>query len=254
MIFLFYFVLAINLIKKNSRNQIQILNNFYNLYQNENSNIIDLNENDFEKNSPNSKKDINNNEKLKKINEESNYIDSLIKIINDKLSNNVKDYKDEKEFDNISLVEKDLISLIPDRFNCTNLLVIKSESGINVEQILAKDQKNKEQKKINIEMLKSVSQSNDISPLSYSNKSCITSKNNTPLTLIDIDLKKEKKDKVEKVSINNKDIINENIINKVNYSDDINEEKKDSIDADFSLYDDASNFERFIDYFNSDLQ
>lgn len=247
-------MLAINLIKKNSRNQIQILNNFYNLYQNENSNIIDLNENDFEKNSPNSKKDINNNEKLKKINEESNYIDSLIKIINDKLSNNVKDYKDEKEFDNISLVEKDLISLIPDRFNCTNLLVIKSESGINVEQILAKDQKNKEQKKINIEMLKSVSQSNDISPLSYSNKSCITSKNNTPLTLIDIDLKKEKKDKVEKVSINNKDIINENIINKVNYSDDINEEKKDSIDADFSLYDDASNFERFIDYFNSDLQ
>lgn len=247
-------MLAINLIKKNSRNQIQILNNFYNLYQNENSNIIDLNENDFEKNSPNSKKDINNNEKLKKINEESNYIDSLIKIINDKLSNNVKDYKDEKEFDNISLVEKDLISLIPDRFNCTNLLVIKSESGINVEQILAKDQKNKEQKKINIEMLKSVSQSNNISPLSYSNKSCITSKNNTPLTLIDIDLKKEKKDKVEKISTNNKDIINENIINKVSYIDDINEEKKDSIDADFSLYDDASNFERFIDYFNSDLQ
>ena len=247
-------MLAINLIKKNSRNQIQILNNFYNLYQNENSNIIDLNENDFEKNSPNSKKDINNNEKLKKINEESNYIDSLIKIINDKLSNNVKDNKNEKEFDNISLVEKDLISLIPDRFNCTNLLVIKSESGINVEQILAKDLKNKEQKKINIEMLKSVSQSNNISPLSYSNKSCITSKNNTPLTLIDIDLKKEKKDKVEKISTNNKDIINENIINKVSYIDDINEEKKDSIDADFSLYDDASNFERFIDYFNSDLQ
>lgn len=243
-------MLAINLIKKNSRNQIQILNNFYNLYQNENSNIIDLKENDFEKNSPNSKKDINSNERLKKINEENNYIDSLIKILNDKLSNNVKDCKDEKEFDNISLVEKDLISLIPDRFNCTNLLVIKSESGINVEQILAKGLKNKKHKKLN----KSDSQSKNIPPFSYSNESYITSNNNTPLTLINIDLKKEKKDEVEKLSNNNKDIIHENIINKVRVIDDINEEKKDSIDADFSLYDDASNFERFIDYFNSDLQ
>ena len=30
--------------------------------------------------------------------------------------------------------------------------------------------------------------------------------------------------------------------------------KKDSIDSDFSLFEDASNFERFINNFNSDLQ
>jgi hypothetical protein len=88
---------------------------------------------------------------------------------------------------------------------------------------------------------------------SFSNKLYIISNNNTPLTLIDIDLKKEKKDKVENFSNDNKYIINKNLINQVNDNDAINEEKKDFNDSDFSLFDDASNFERFIDNFNSDL-
>jgi hypothetical protein len=246
------FILAINLIKKKSRNKIQLLDNFYSLYQNENSKIIDLKEIDIKKNSPNNKKDINNNEKLKKIIEESNYIDSLIKIVNDKLSDNVKGYKN--EFCNISLVENDLIPLIPERGICTNLLAIKSESGINVEHILVNDLKNKEQKKANIDRLKSDSQPKNLCPLSFYNKSYIISNNNTPLTLIDIDLKKEKKDKMENISNDNKDIINENLINQVNAIDAINEEKKDFNDSDFSLFDDISNFEHFIDNFNSDLQ
>ena len=152
------------------------------------------------------------------------------------------------------MVEKDLIPLIPDRVNCTNLLAIKSETGINVEHMLGTDLKNKEYKKIKIEMLKSDPQSKNLCPLSYSNKSYIISKNNTPLTLIDIDLKKEKKDKVENKQNDNKDITNENIINNAKDINAINEEKKDSIDSDFSLFEDASNFERFINNFNSDLQ
>lgn len=152
------------------------------------------------------------------------------------------------------MVEKDLIPLIPDRVNCTNLLAIKSETGINVEHMLGTDLKNKEHKKIKIEMLKSDPQSKNLCPLSYSNKSYIISKNNTPLTLIDIDLKKEKKDKVENKQNDNKDITNENIINNAKDINAINEEKKDSIDSDFSLFEDASNFERFINNFNSDLQ
>ena len=247
---IYFFILAINLIKKNSRNRIQILKNFYNLYQNENSNIIDLKENDIEKNSQNNKKDINNNEKIKKIVEESNYVDSLIKLINDKLSNNVKVYKNEKEFDNISLVEKDLVPLVPVKGNCTNLLAIQSESGINVQNIFVNDLKNKEQKKIKKEMIKSYSQFKNLCPHSYSNESYIISNNNTPLTLIDIDLKKEKKDKVENISNGNKDIINKNLINNINDNEAINEERKDSIDSDFSLFDDVSNFERFINNFN----
>ena len=96
------------------------------------------------------------------------------------LSDNVKDYKNDKEFDNISLVEKDLIPLIPDKVNCANLLAIKSESGINVEYMMGNDLKNKEHKKIKIEVLKSDPQSKNLCPLSYSNKSYIISKNNTP--------------------------------------------------------------------------
>lgn len=152
------------------------------------------------------------------------------------------------------MVEKDLIPLIPDKVNCANLLAIKSESGINVEHMLGNDLKNKEHKKIKIEVLKSDSQSKNLCPLSYSNKSLVISKNNTPLTLIDIDLKKEKKDKVENKQNGNKDITNENIINYAKDINAINEEKKDSIDSDFSLFEDASNFERFINNFNSDLQ
>lgn len=152
------------------------------------------------------------------------------------------------------MVEKDLIPLIPDKVNCANLLAIKSESGINVEYMIGNDLKNKEHKKIKIELLKSDSQSKNLCPLSYSNKSLVISKNNTPLTLIDIDLKKEKKDKVENKQNDNKDITNENIINNIKDINAINEEKKDSIDSDFSLFEDASNFERFINNFNSDLQ
>ena len=124
------------------------------------------------------------------------------------------------------MVEKDLIPLIPDKVNCANLLAIKSESGINVEYMMGNDLKNKEHKKIKIEVLKSDSQSKNLCPLSYSNKSLIISKNKTPLTLIDIDLKKEKKDKVENKQNDNKDITNENIINYDKDINAINEEKK----------------------------
>ena len=132
-------------------------------------------------------------------------------------------------------------------------MAIKSESGINVQHILVDDLKNKEQKKIKMEMIQSYSQSKNLCPHSYSNELYIISNNNTPLTLIDIDLKKEKKekkDKVENISNDNKDIINKNLINNVTDNEAINEEKKDSINSDFSLFDDVSNFERFLNNFN----
>ena len=245
-----YFVLTINLIKKNSKNRIQILDNFYSLYQNENSNIISLNENDIEKNSPENQKDTNNHEKLKKIIEENNYIDNLIKIINDKLSNNVENYIN--KFDNISLVEKDLIPFVPERDNCTNLLAIKSESGINVNHLFTNELKNKEQKRLNIEMKRPDSQLKNLDSNSFSYKSYIISHNNTPLKLIDIDLKKEKQFKVENASNDNKDVTYENVLSNDKANITFNEEKEGSIGSDHSLYDDVINFECFINYFNSD--
>ena len=245
-----YFVLAINLIKKNSKNQIKLLNSFYSLYRNENSNIINLKENDIEKNSPEKQKDTKNHEKLKKIIEESNYIDNLIKIINDKLSNNVENYIN--EFDNISLIEKDLIPFAPERDNCKNLLAIKSESGINVNQLFTNEIKNKEQNKLNIDMTKLDAQLKNLDSHSFSNKSYIISHNNTPLTLIDIDLKKEKQFKMENTSNNNKDAY-ENVLNNDKANIAFNEEKEESsIGSEYSIFNDEINFGCFINCFNSD--
>ena len=165
------------------------------------------------------------------------------------MPDNIKNYKN--EFSNILLVENDLIPLFPERDNCTNLLAIKSESGINVEHLMVNDLKNKDHK---IGTVKSEFHPKNVYPLFFSNKSYIVSNNNTPLTMINIDLKKEKKDKMENISNDNKDIINKNLINQDNNNDIFNKEKKDFNDSDFSLFDDISNFEHFIDNFNSDLQ
>ena len=245
-----YFVLAINLIKKNSKNQIKLLNSFYSLYRNENSNIINLKENDIEKNSPEKQKDTKNHEKLKKIIEENNYIDNLIKIINDKLSNNVENYIN--EFDNISLIEKDLIPFVPERDNCKNLLAIKSESGINVNQLFTSEIKNKEQNKLNIEMTKLDAQLKNLDSHSFSNKSYIISHNNTPLTLINIDLKKEKQSKVENDSNDNKDVTYENALNNDKANISYYEGKEGSIGSEYSIFNDEINFGCFINCFNSD--
>ena len=245
-----YFVLAINLIKKNSKNQIKLLNSFYSLYRNENSNIINLKENDIEKNSPEKQKDTKNHEKLKKIIEENNYIDNLIKIINDKLSNNVENYIN--EFDNISLIEKDLIPFAPERDNCKNLLAIKSESGINVNQSFTNEIKNKEQNKLNIEMTKLDAQLKNLDSHAFSNKSYIISHNNTPLTLINIDLKKEKQSKVENDSNDNKDVTYENALNNDKANISYYEGKESSIGSEYSIFNDEINFGCFINCFNSD--
>ena len=171
---------------------------------------MNLNENEIEKNSPEKQKDYNNHEKLKKIIEESNYIDNLIKTMNDKLSNNVENYNN--EFDNISLIEKDLIPFVPEKDNCSNLLAIRSESGINIDHLLTNELKNKEQKKLKKDMMKLGFQLRILGSRSFSNKSYIISHNNTPLTFIDIDLKKEKQSTVENTSNDNKDVTYENLL------------------------------------------
>ena len=89
------------------------------------------------------------------------------------------------------MIEKDLIPFAPERDNCKNLLAIKSESGINVNQLFTSEIKNKEQNKLNIEMTKLDAQLKNLDSHSFSNKSYIISHNNTPLTLINIDLKRK---------------------------------------------------------------
>ena len=217
-----------NLIKKKSKNKIEILKNFHYLYPNEN--IIDLKEID-NNNEPNNI-EIGNKKKLNEIVEESKEVDYLIKFVDDKLSDlNEK----ENEYDNISLVQSDLIPLIPDLNNYTNLMVIKSESGIKVEDSLKDEARNREQKKCEMHFGKLNEENMDLS--SYSNKSLIISKNNTSLTIFNIDLKKEVNENT--LSYNNK---GENKLEEEGVNNLFIGERKDSIISSFSSLGNISNY------------
>jgi hypothetical protein len=138
------------------------------LYQNEN--IIDLQENGNY--TTNNKIELSNKKKLNEIAQESKEVDYLIKIVNDKLSDqNEEEIEKGNKYDNISLVQSDLIPLVPDLNNYTNLMLIKSESGIKVEDLLIDETRNREQKKCEMYMGKMNEKNMDIS--SYSNKSWI---------------------------------------------------------------------------------
>jgi hypothetical protein len=227
------YILAINLIKKKSKNKIEILKNFHYMYPNEN--IIDLKEID-NNNEPN-KIEIGNNKKLNEIIEESKEVDYLIKFVDDKLSEQ-NEKENEYEYDNISLVQSDLIPLIPDLNNYTNLMVIKSESGIKVEDSLKDETRNREQKKCDMHFGKFNEENMDLS--SYSNKSWIISNNNTSLTIFNIDLKKEVQGENEnRPSINNK---GENKLEEEGVNNLFIGIRKDSIISSFSSLDKISNY------------
>ena len=198
-----------------------------------NENIIDLKEID-NNNEPN-KIEIGNNKKLNEIIEESKEVDYLIKFVDDKLSEQ-NEKENEYEYDNISLVQSDLIPLIPDLNNYTNLMVIKSESGIKVEDSLKDEARNREQKKCEMHFGKLNEENMDLS--SYSNKSWIISNNNTSLKIFNIDLKKEDQREKEYIPSNNK---SENKLEEDGINNFFNGEGKDSILSFLSSFDNISN-------------
>ena len=197
-----------------------------------NENIIDLKEID-NNNEPN-KIEIGNNKKLNEIIEESKEVDYLIKFVDDKLSEQ-NEKENEYEYDNISLVQSDLIPLIPDLNNYTNLMVIKSESGIKVEDSLKDEARNREQKKCEMHFGKLNEENMDLS--SYSKKSWIISNNNTSLKIFNIDLKKEVNENT--LSYNNK---GENKLEEEAANNLFIGERKDSIISSFSSLGNISNY------------
>ena len=158
------------------------------MYPGEDSCIIDLKEND--NNNEQNFMELTNKKKLNIILEESKKVDNLIKILDDKLSDqNEEKNEKENEYDNIPLAQSDLNPLIPEMNKYTNLLIIKSESGIKVENSVDNEARIKEQKKCEMYNGRLNGENMDFS--SYSNKSWIISNNNTSLNIINIDLKKE---------------------------------------------------------------
>ena len=204
------------------------------MYQNEN--IIDLQENGNY--TTNNKIELSNKKKLNEIAQESKEVDYLIKIVNDKLSDqNEEEIEKGNKYDNISLVQSDLIPLVPDLNNYTNLMLIKSESGIKVEDLLIDETRNKEQKKCEMYMGKMNEKNMDIS--SYSNKSWIISNNNTSLKIFNIDLKKEDQREKEYIPSNNNK--SENKLEEDGINNFFNGEGKDSILSFLSSFDNISN-------------
>ena len=201
-----------------------------------NENIIGLQENN--NNTINNKIDLSNKKKLNEIAQEGKELDYLIKIIDDKLSDqNEEEIEKENKYDNISLVQSDLIPLVPDLNNYTNLMLIKSESGIKVEDSMKDEVKNKEQKKCEMYMGKMNEENMDLS--SYSNKSWIISNNNTSLTIYNVDLKKEVQGEKDNIPINNNK--NENRLEEDGVNNIFNGEGQDSFISYSSLLDNISN-------------
>lgn len=207
------------------------------MYSNEDSCIIDLKEND--NNNDQNFMGLSNKKKLNKILEESIKLDNLIKIIDDKLSDqNEEKNEKENEYDNIPLAQSDLNPLNPDMNKYTNLLIINSESGIKVENSVDNETRNKEQKKCEMYTGKLKGENMDFS--SYSNKSWIISNNNTSLNIINIDLKKE--DHGEKDNIPSNNIIGESKLEDDRVNNLFNGERNNSIISCFSSLDNISNY------------
>ena len=201
-----------------------------------NENIIGLQENN--NNTINNKIDLSNKKRLNEIVQEGKELDYLIKIIDDKLSDqNEEEIKKENKYDNISLVQSDLIPLVPDLNNYTNLMLIKSESGIKVKDSMKDEVRNKEQKKCEMYMGKMNEENMDLS--SYSNRSWIISNNNTSLTIYNVDLKKEVQGEKDNMPINNNK--NENRLEEDGVNNIFNGEGKDSFISYSSLLDNISN-------------
>ena len=201
-----------------------------------NENIIGLQENN--NNTINNKIDLSNKKRLNEIVQEGKELDYLIKIIDDKLSDqNEEEIEKENKYDNISLVQSDLIPLVPDLNNYTNLMLIKSESGIKVKDSMKDEVRNKEQKKCEMYMGKMNEENMDLS--SYSNRSWIISNNNTSLTIYNVDLKKEVQGEKDNMPINNNK--NENRLEEDGVNNIFNGEGKDSFISYSSLLDNISN-------------
>ena len=235
---------------------------FYDLYINNNDNIIELDE---EK-----KKESSNQLKLEKLNNEINYINFLIKNENEKLL--ILQNKENDNFINnngkiLNNLYKELLQLNNGKNNNFGLIAAKSEGGIKVELAHVNDPKNvMDQKKSDMNLGKLQYNDEYLNLCSFSNRLYITSNNNNPINLIKIDSKNIKHAK-EKEEINNYFQIrneNENVLNNNNNNNDFaynnNENRcdinfglfknnhndmklrKDSIVSDYSFYGNLNSF------------
>ena len=253
---------GIGLIKKCTKNEIQLNQDFYDLYTNNFDNIIELNE---EKNNQKAYNNNNNGKnnilRLNKIHNEINMIDILIKKTNDRLIN----LQNSNNNFNLFLINKDIYPLINDKNKNLGLIGVKSKHGINNESIIIKEPINiMEQKKLDNDMGNLHYNDEFLNSSSFSNRLYIVSRNDEPINLFNIELKikkeidKEKEKETENDNFidlfNNNIYINNNDINfgiSKNNNNTQNAEMKDSKESNYSLIENMNNFNTLKNYLNN---
>ena len=225
--------IGIGLLKKETKNQVTLQKEFYDIYSNNNRfNKIIINIDDDDNFS-----EENNYLKYQNLDEEINYVSYLIQITQEKLSafennNNIINNKGNK----LTLTYKDIFEVNEGMNNNENfgLIGAKSEDALKVDLIHSNETKqNIFPKKSDINLYKPQYNDEYLNLCSYSNKLIINSPNNKPIQLEKIDLEavKAKDSEKEKDLLNNFKMVNEkeNIINNNDLINNDNYENKNEI-------------------------
>ena len=225
--------IGIGLLKKETKNQVTLQKEFYDIYSNNNRfNRIIINIDDDDNFS-----EENNYLKYQNLDEEINYVSYLIQITQEKLSafennNNIINNKGNK----LTLTYKDIFEVNEAMNNNENfgLIGAKSEDALKVDLIHSNETKqNIFPKKSDINLYKPQYNDEYLNLCSYSNKLIINSPNNKPIQLEKIDLEavKAKDSEKEKDLLNNFKMVNEkeNIINNNDLINNDNYENKNEI-------------------------
>ena len=231
------------LIKKDTKNQIQIKPEFYELYNNDTKNIIELNEDENKKNS--NKKGVKKTKSnIIRIDNEIDGINKLIKNANNILNSQKFDNENKINIlDNISLlINKDKYTLTYDENNNLEHFEIKS-NGIKDDSTLAREYiKIKKQNKNEINRKKS--------KINNDSNVCLSKKLFNPANNNEEEKENEKIEKKENNSFlcNNRFIFINNGNNFGTVRSNIQERKEDSILSSNSLNEKEFNFNDLNNY------
>lgn len=246
--------LGIGVIQKDKKNQIQIKPEFYELYENNNNNIIELKE----KENIRDKENLNNNKaqrilKMRIIDSEIEKVNLLIKKTNQKLLK-FQTINDEDKNNNIYLTNKDIYDIYHsnrEQNEKSSIIGIKSKKEKKTESIIVNERaKSNEKKKNGIDLKNNNCNSDYLSQYSFSNKLFVVSNNTDQIELLDIERKDEKKElekykEKENEFFWNKHIISNNENNLWLNRNNNQERKEDSFSNISSLDKDNSNSDDF---------
>ena len=253
--YLIIFYLGIGVIKKETKNQVQIKPEFYGHFKKTNS--IELNEEKVKENSDNKRLKKKSSKKyktkIKEINNEYNKVKVFIKNMNEILNKYQYENINNNSGNNIYLINKDIYPLNIDKNKNLNLIDFKLNKGINNESEIEKE------KEIIYFMEKNKKINKKNNNYNKENNSLFIGNNGGQIDPIDTEKKNSKYEEQEREKVKEKEKEKENngflynkhisINNGSNYlmGKNIQEKKEDSILSSNSL------FEKYINFMDSNI-